>query len=190
MRSTRWTIATTLGFVLGGIGLHSPGASGVGSSYLEADLSAALFGAILGIVVGLVTGGLQLIALGTRSRRIVIATIIAVATAHALADGAPASWSVPIVAVLSGAAAAAALAWATATRDVRAIALWIAAWAGGWIAGVAIAGVFGLSGGSTPDVWAAEHAIIAATLGIVWGIATAPALRRILGSERALSSAG
>ena len=40
----RWTLATTAGFALGGVALHSPGASGVGTSYLEFDVSAAAFG--------------------------------------------------------------------------------------------------------------------------------------------------
>ena len=147
MDTLRWIAATTAGFVLGGLALHSPGASGVGSSYLDADLSAAIFGAILGTIVGLTTGTLQLIALRSRNARLVAAAIIAVATAHALADGAPAVWGVPLVAALSGALAALPFAWATGVIDPRAVGTWTFVWAGGWLAGVTVAGALGLTGG-------------------------------------------
>jgi len=97
----RWTLATTCGFVLGGVALHSPGASGIGASYLEWDVGAAVFGAILGSIVGVITGILQMIALGVRSWRLVTASVVAVAIAHALADGAPAVWGFGVVAALS-----------------------------------------------------------------------------------------
>jgi hypothetical protein len=67
VRSLRWTLATAGGFALGGIALHSPGASAIGASYLEWDVSAAVFGGILGSVVGAITGLLQMLAHGLRS---------------------------------------------------------------------------------------------------------------------------
>jgi len=176
----RWTLATTAGFALGGVALHSPGASAVGTSYLEFDVSAATFGAFLGTLVGLVTGLLQLIARRSRELRLVAAAVLGVAIAHALADGAPAIWGVPVVAALSGLAAAIAFAWATRTRDVRLLAIWFAAWTAGWLVGVSLAGALGLSGGATPEVWAAEHLVIAASLGLAWGFATSTDVRRVV----------
>jgi hypothetical protein len=176
----RWTLATTAGFALGGVALHSPGASAVGSTYLDFDASAATFGAFLGTLVGLVTGLLQLIARRTRELRLVGATVVAVAIAHALADGAPAIWGVPVVAALSGLAAAAAFAWATNIGDVRMLAIWFAAWTGGWLGGVSLAGALGLSGGGTPEVWAAEHLVIGASLGLAWGLATTTDVRHVV----------
>ncbi|HET7700216.1 MAG TPA: hypothetical protein VFM06_05035 [Candidatus Limnocylindria bacterium] len=190
MTAARWIAATTLGFVLTGMALHSPGASSVGNAYYEWDMSAALFGAILGALAGLVTGGLRLLAIRARSLRLLLATVAAVAVGHALADGAPSVWGVPIVAALGGLAAAAAHAWATRERDVRLMALIALAWTAGWLGGVALAGALGLSGGADPGAWAAEHAVIAAAIGIAFGAATAPAARRILGGTRALSSVG
>jgi hypothetical protein len=178
--SVRWTLATTGGFVLGGVALHSPGASGIGASYLEWDLSAATFGAILGSIVGVVTGILQMIALGVRSWRLVGASVVAVAVAHAMADGAPAVWGVGGVAAISGLCAAAALAWAFRTRAWRWIIASALAWWAGWMLGVAIAAGLGLSGGSTPGAWAIEHAVIAAILGLAWGAATSPHARRAI----------
>jgi hypothetical protein len=66
----------------------------------------------------------------------------------------------------------------------------LVAWWAGWLGGVALAGSLGLIYGSTPDVWATEHVVIATVLGLAFGTATSPAMRRILRSERALSSAG
>ena len=190
MRSARWTAATTAGFVLGGAALHSPGASGVGAAFLDWDASAAIFGAILGGIVGALSGLLQNIALGSRDLRVFIAMVITVAVAHALADGAPASWGVSAVAVLSGLIAATANAWVARFWDARSVVVALVAWWAGWMGGVALAGALGLSNGSTPDVWATEHVVIAAVLGLAFGSATSPAMRRILRSERALSSAG
>jgi hypothetical protein len=188
--SVRWVGATLAGFVFGGLVLHSPGASGIGTMYLDADISAAAFGAILGAIVGAMTGVLQLAAMRRRDSRIVIASIIAVATAHALADGAPAIWGVAVVATLSGIVAALAFAWATRSSDPRMLVAWAVSWAAGWLVGVGIAGAVGLSWSASADVWVVEHAVISSVLAITWGTATSPAMRRILRSERALSSAG
>ena len=190
MRSAFWVIASAVGFALTGMALHSPGASAVGNSYFAWDVSAALFGAILGLVAGGFTGLLQIGALHTRSYRLVVATALTVAVAHALADGAPGEWGVTPVAVLSGLVAAVAQGWAIRTFDPRNIALVAASWAAGWIGGTALAGALGLSGGSAPGTWAAEHAVIGAVIGLTYGAATAPAARRILGGTRALSSVG
>lgn len=190
MKSARWTAATTAGFVLGGAGLHSPGASGIGAAFLEWDVSAAIFGAFLGAIVGSVTGLLQNIALGRRDLRVLVAMVVTVSVAHALADGAPAIWGVSGVAALSGIVAAIANAWALRTWDVRSLIAAFVAWWAGWMGGVALAGALGLTYGSTPEVWATEHVVIAAVLGLAFGTATSPAMRRILRSERALSSAG
>lgn len=183
MASVRWTLATTLGFVLGGVALHSPGASGVGNSYLDWDVSAALFGLFLGALVGVVTALLQVFALQVRSWRLVLAAVIAVGIAHALADGAPSVWGPPIVAALSGMCAALPLAWALRLRAWRWIFVSALAWWAGWTIGVAVAGALRLSGGATPDVWAREHALIALCLGLAWGAATSPFGRRALAEE-------
>ena len=190
MKSARWTAATTVGFVLGGGALHSPGASGVGGAFLDWDVSATIFGAILGAIVGTITGLLQNIALGRRDLRVFIAMVVTVAIAHALADGAPAMWGVTAVAALSGLVAAIANAWAARLWDARSVVVALVAWWAGWMGGVALAGALGLSFGSTPDAWATEHVVIAGVLGLAFGTATSPAMRRILRSERALSSAG
>lgn len=190
MRSARWTAATTAGFVLGGAALHSPGASGIGAAFLDWDVSAAIFGAFLGAIVGGITGLLQNVALGRRDLRVLAAMVVTVAVAHALADGAPDIWGVSGVAALSGVVAALASAWAISIWDARWLVAAFVGWWAGWLGGVALAGSLGLSFGSTPDVWATEHVVIAAVLGLAFGTATSPAMRRILRSERALSSAG
>jgi hypothetical protein len=98
VKSARWTVATTAGFVLGSAALHSPGASGIGAAFLEWDVFAAIFGAFLGAIVGGITGLLQNVALGRRGLRVVIAMVITISVAHALTDGAPAIWGVSGVA--------------------------------------------------------------------------------------------
>ena len=190
MKSARWIAATSVGFALTGMGLHSPGSSGVGNLFLEWDVSAALFGAILGAIAGALTGLLQLLALRTREVRLLVAIVITVSVGHGLADGAPAVWGVPLVASLSGIVAGFAHAWATRLRDPRLIAAVAVAWTIGWLIAVALAGALSLSGSYEPAVWMTEHAVIGAVLGLAFGFATSPAMRRILRSERALSSAG
>ena len=180
MRSARWIVATSVGFALTGMGLHSPGSSGVGNAFLDWDVSAALFGAVLGAIAGAFTGLLQLIALRTREVRLLVAMVITVSVGHGLADGAPAVWGVPLVASVSGIVAGFAHAWATHLRDPRLIAAVAIVWSVGWLSGVGLAGQLGLSGGSDPATWATEHAVIGATLGLAFGAATAPATRRIL----------
>ncbi|MGH2472473.1 MAG: hypothetical protein ACRDG6_08740 [Candidatus Limnocylindria bacterium] len=188
MRTLRWTLATATGFALGGVALHSPGASAVGASYLDWDVSAAAFGAILGSIVGVVTALLQMLALGIRSWRLVAAAVAAVAVAHALADGAPAAWGVGVVAAISGLCAAVVLAWALRTRAWRWIIASVFAWWAGWLLGVAIAAAVGQSGGTTQAAWATEHAVIAGILGLAWGSATSPDARRLLEENRLDSS--
>ena len=190
MRSAFWIFATSAGFVLGGAALHSPGASGVGAQYLEWDVFAAIFGAVLGGIVGAITGLLQTVALGRRDLRVFVAMVATVAVAHALADGAPEIYGVLGVAALSGVVAAIANAWAARSWHAPAIVVALVAWWLGWMGGVALAGALGLSYGSTPGLWATEHVVIAGVLGLAFGTATSPAMRRILRSERALSSAG
>jgi hypothetical protein len=190
VRSLRWTLATAAGFTLGGVALHSPGASANGASYLEWDVSAAVFGAILGTFVGVITALLQMLALGVRNWRLVAASVVAVAVAHALADGAPAAWGVGVVAALSGICAAVVLAWALRTRAWRWIIASAFAWWAGWMLGVAIAVWLRPSGGATPGAWATEHAVIAIILGLAWGSATSPDARRLLEETRLLRSVG
>src|SRR5438093_35290 len=187
VRSARWTLATAGGFVLGGVALHSPGASAIGASYLEWDVSAAALGAILGSIVGVITALLQMLALGVRSWRLVVASVIAVAVAHALADGAPAAWGGGVAAAISGLCAAAALAWAFRTPSWQLIIASAFAWWAGWLVGVGVAGALGLSGGSTPAAWATEHAVIAGILGLTWGSATSPDGRRVLQTRQLLA---
>jgi hypothetical protein len=175
-----WIGATVAGFVIGGLALHSPGASGIGTSYVDWDVSAAIFGAVLGSIVGAWTGAFQNVALRRRNARIVVASVVLVAVAHALADGAPAAWGVPVVAAISGLVGAVAFAWAIDERNPRAVILWAAAWPIGWGSGVAVAGVLGLSGSGDPGTWALEHLVIAIPLGLAWGGATSPAMRRVL----------
>jgi hypothetical protein len=189
VRSLRWTIATAGGFALGGATLHSPGASAVGASFLDWDVAAAVFGAILGSIVGVVTGVLQMLALARRGWRLVVAAVVAVAIAHALADGAPAAWGVAAVAAISGLGAAMALAWALRTRAWRWITASALAWWAGWMLAVAIASGLGLSGGTTPVAWTTEHVVIAIVLGFVWGAVTSPAARRLLDEGRLPRSA-
>jgi hypothetical protein len=184
VRSLSWTLATAGGFALGGAALHSPGASGIGSSYLDWDLTAAAFGAALGSIVGFATAALQMLALGVRSWRLIAASVAAVAAAHALADGAPAAWGVGVVGAISGLCAAGALAWAVRTRAWRWIIASAFAWWAGWMSGVAIAGALALTGGATPQLWASEHAVIATVIGLAWGGVTSPSARLVLEERR------
>jgi len=183
VRSLAWIAATVIGFVAGGIALHSPGAVSLGQYAFDWDPPAALIGAVFGAVVGALTGFLQTRAVAS-SARFIAAAIIAVAVAHALADGAPATWGVSIAAAISGIAAAFAFAWATRSWDWRSIALMTFAWWAGWVGGVA------LLGAATPVVGYGEfdHLIISTVLGLSWGAATSPALRRVFGERRALSA--
>ena len=180
MRSLAWIAATTVGFVAGGTLLHSPGAIGLGPHPFEWDLTAAAFGAMLGAVVGALTGFLQTRTIAGRQRRFVVAAVIAVAVAHALADGAPATWGVSVAAALSGIAAAVAFAWASRRLDWRALALQALAWWAGWVGGVAVLGLV------APIVGygVVDHLVIAAVLGLAWGTATSPAARSLLGERR------
>jgi hypothetical protein len=152
-------------------------------------MSAAVFGAVLGAIVGTITALLQMLALGVLSWRLVIASVVAVAVAHALADGAPAVWGVPVVAAISGLCAALALAWALPARTWRWIIVSAFAWWGGWMLGVGVAAGLGLSGGST-QAWAIEHAVIAAILGLAWGAATSPHARRAIEESHLMARVG
>jgi hypothetical protein len=162
VRSFAWIAATTLGFVAGGIALHSPGATGLGQYPFEWDLPAAAFGAVFGAVVGGFTSFLQTRTIGGPSGRFIIAAVVAVAVAHALADGAPATWGVSVAAAISGAAAALAFAWATRSLDWRSIALMCFAWWAGWVGGLAVLGAIApVLGYGTVD-----HLVIGAALGL------------------------
>jgi len=108
VRSLAWIAATTVGFVAGGLALHSPGATGLGQYPFDWDPPAAVVGAVFGTVVGAFTGFLQTRTVGRPAARFIIAAAVAVAVAHALADGAPATWGVSFAAAVSGAAAAVA----------------------------------------------------------------------------------
>jgi hypothetical protein len=158
---------------------------GLGQYAFDWDPPAALIGAVFGAVVGALTGFLQArAAIGESSARFIVAAIVAVAVAHALADGAPATWGVSLAAAISGVAAALAFAWAARSWDWRTVALMSFAWWAGWVGGVALLGaIVPLVGYGTVD-----HVIISAVLGLSWGAATSPALRRIFGTPRALSS--
>ena len=176
MRSLAWTAATVVGFVAGGTLLHSPGAIGLGQYAFDWDLSAAVFGAMLGAIVGAFTGFLQTRTTSEPPGRFIVAAVIAVAGAHALADGAPATWGVSVAAALSGIAAALAFAWAARWPDWRAVGLMTLAWWAGWVGGVAALGLVApLVGYGTVD-----HLVIAAVLGLSWGAATSPATRSLL----------
>ena len=103
------------------------------------------------------------------------------AVAHALADGAPATWGVSVAAAISGAAAALAFAWAARWLDWRSVALMSFAWWAGWVGGVALLGVIApVLGYGTVD-----HVVIGAALGLSWGAATSPAARRLFRGARA-----
>ena len=184
MRSLAWTAATTAGIVAGGILLHSPGAIGLGQYAFEWDLSAALVGAVFGAVVGALTGFLQTRTISGSSGRFIIAAVVAVASAHALADGAPATWGVSVAAALSGIAAAVAFAWATRRLDLRALAVQALAWWAGWAGGVAVLGLVA----PVVGYGIVDHLVIAAVLGLLWGAATSPAARLLFG-ERPLEGA-
>ena len=56
MRSIAWIAATVIGFLVFGVPLHSPGATGLGQHAFVWDVPSAIFGAVLGsIVFGLAT---------------------------------------------------------------------------------------------------------------------------------------
>lgn len=186
MRSLAWIAATTIGFVVGGIALHSPGATGLGQYAFAWDIPATIVGAVFGTVVGAFTGFLQTKTIDGPRARFIIAAVVAVAVAHALADGAPATWGVSFAAAISGVAAALAFSWAARAMDWRAVATMCFAWWAGWIGGLAVLGAV------TPIVGygVVDHLVIGAVLGLSWGAATSPAMRRVFGERRALSSAG
>jgi hypothetical protein len=184
VRSLAWIAATVIGFVAGGIALHSPGAVGLGQYAFDWDPPAALIGALFGAIVGAFTGFLQTRAVGESSARFIVAAIVAVAVAHALADGAPATWGVSLAAAISGVAAAFAFARAARSWDWRAVALMSFAWWAGWVGGVAALGAIA----PVVGYGAVDHLIISVVLGVSWGAATSPAMRRVFGERRAFSS--
>lgn len=177
MRSLAWITATLIGFSVGGLLFHSPGAVELGQYPFEWDLGAAVFGAALGAVVGAFTGFLQTRTVGGPAARFIIAAVVAVAVVHALADGAPATWGVSFAAAVSGAAAALAFAWAARWLDWRAVAVMSLAWWAGWVGGLALLGAIA----PVVGYGALDHQVISAVLGLSWGAATSPAARRILG---------
>ena len=179
MRSVAWIAATTVGFGVIGTALHSPGAVSLGQYAFEWDVPAAILGAVLGGVVGAATGFLQARTISAPPARFIIAAAVAVAVAHALADGAPATWGVSLAAAISGAAAALAFAWAERSFDLIALAVMSFAWWLGWVGGVAILGVIAPYAG----YGVLDHPVIGAVLGIAWGVATSPALRRFARNE-------
>ena len=163
---------------------RSPGAVSLGQYAFDWDPPAAAIGAVFGAVVGAFTGFLQTRAVGGSSVRFIVAAIVAVAVAHALADGAPATWGVSLAAAISGVAAALAFAWAAHSWDWRGVALMIFAWWAGWVGGVALLGAIA----PVVGYGSVDHLIISSVLGLSWGTATSPALRRIFGERRALSA--
>jgi hypothetical protein len=184
VRSLAWIAATVIGFVAGGIALHSPGAVGLGQYAFDWDPPAALIGAVFGGVVGAFTGFLQTKADGGPAARFIVAAIIAVAVAHLLADGAPATWGVSLAAAISGVAAALAFAWAARLWDWRAVALMSFAWWAGWVGGVTVLGAIAPVVGYE----VIDHEVIGAVLGLSWGVATSPTVRRIFAERHALMS--
>jgi hypothetical protein len=167
-----------IGFVAGGLALHSPGATELGQYPFAWDVSAAIAGAVFGAVVGAFTGFLQTRTIGAPAARFIVAAVVAVAVAHALADGAPATWGVPLAAAISGVAAALAFGWAARSLDPRALAMMAFAWWAGWVGGLALLGAIATAVGyGVVD----NHLVIGAALGLSWGAATSPAMRRFLG---------
>lgn len=175
-----------IGFVAGGFALHSPGATGLGQYAFTWDVSAAIVGAVFGAVVGAFTGFLQTRTIDGPPARFIIAAMVAVAVAHAFADGAPATWGVSFAAAVSGVAAALAFAWAARSLDWRAVATMAFAWWAGWVGGLAVLGAI------APIVGygVVDHQIIGAALGLSWGAATSPAMRRVFGVRRGPSPDG
>ena len=179
MRSVAWIAATTVGFVVVGTALHSPGAASLGQYAFEWDLASAILGALLGSIVGAITGFLQTRTISGPPGRFIIAAAVAVAVAHALADGAPATWGVSVAAAISGIAAALAFAWAMRSFNLFALAMMSFTWWLGWIGGVAVLGLIAPIAG----YGAADHLVIGAALGLAWGAATSPMARRITRNE-------
>ena len=176
MRSLAWTAATVVAFVGGGTLLHSPGAISLGQYAFDGDIGAAVFGAVLGAIVGAFTGFLQSRTTSEPPGRFIGAAVIAVAAAHALADGAPATWGVSVAAAISGIVAALAFAWAARWLDWRAVGLMTIAWWGGWVGGVALLGAIAPVVGYE----AVDHQVIGAVLGLTWGAATSPVMRSLI----------
>jgi hypothetical protein len=181
VRSLAWIAATTVGFLAGGLLLHSPGAVELGPYAFEWDPGAAVFGAVFGSVVGAFTGFLQTRTVGGPSARLIIAAVVAVAVTHALADGAPATWGVSFAAAVGGVAAALAFAWAARWFDWRAVAVMCFAWWAGWVGGLAVLGAIA----PVVGYGSIDHLVIAAVLGLSWGAATSPAMRGFIGVQRA-----
>jgi hypothetical protein len=185
VRSLAWIAATTIGFVAGGLALHSPGATELGQYPFAWDVSAAIVGAVFGAVVGAFTGFLQARTIGGPAARLIVAAIVGVAIAHALADGAPATWGVSLAAAISGVAAALAFGWAARSLDPRALALMSFAWWAGWVGSLALLGAIATAVGYGV---VNDHLVIGAVLGLSWGTATSPAARTFVGERRASSS--
>lgn len=170
-RDLGWAVATVIGLAIGGFALHFPGSFGEPTW----QPAALVFGVILGAVNGVAVGAILWLALGlprSTGRGLLVWMAIGIGATHGLHDGAPAGLGAPLVALLSGAAFAAAYAGAMSDRRPRIVGVVGLGWAVGLMFAVSVGGALGLPWSETPIGWSTDHAVDGIVVGSVWAVAT------------------
>lgn len=170
----RWIVATTLGLALTGFAFHFPGSfpSNFGFDW---DVSAAAFGAALGAISGVIVGSVQALFRVASLRSAVLTMAVGIGVSHALADGAPFTFGLAPIAIISAIVLTGVLSLTYGDRRPVVVAASFVGWAGGWIAADAVSGVLGLPWTDDPIGWSTEHTIVGIVHGLVWAGLTAAA---------------
>ena len=167
-----WVVAITLGFTMGGAGLHFPGSYGLPAF----DVTAGVFGLILGGVNGLFIGALTWIALRLSRRdgsRVLAMMVVSVGVTHAINDGSSTQLPFAFYAAVAGLVTAGAAAWILGERRPITLVVIAGAWAVGIIVGGWSGTMLGLPITETPLGWAQDHGWDGLVTGLIWGTATA-----------------
>lgn len=173
LRAVGWIASTTIGLAVAGFIFHFPGSFGEPVWQPFGMVFGGLIGAISGAGVGLA----QWVGLGFpggRLGRLVGAMALGVGVSHGLADGAPTSLGLPVVALVGAVAVTAGYAIRTSVaREPIVLGASVLGWAGGWLVGQALASTLGMPWTETPVGWAQEHALVGLAVGLVWAGSTA-----------------
>lgn len=173
--------ATLVGFLIAGPIGHFPGGENLGlggSGGGSWQVGAALFGFLIGAISALPVGGLQWLVLRRHARTAwwALATVLGIAIAHGILDGAPVliAYFAPLAA---GAAVGASQMVVFRPGPVRAM-TWVAtsavAWQVGLMVGAAVVQMLGIDAAA----WPLRRAVVAVVLSAVWASATGMQLAR------------
>ncbi len=172
IRTVGWVAGTTVGLAVAGFVFHFPGS--FGEPFWS--VGAVVFGALLGAISGAAVGLCQWIGLGFPRRRLMAlmaAMAIGIAVSHGLADGAPLSIGLPVVALIGAIGVTAGYAWLLGVRVPPMLVASILGWTGGWLLADFLTNLWRMPWTQAPVGWAQEHAVVGIVVGLVWGTATA-----------------